>query len=1224
MKKSILFNSNSRPVFLAWSLTALFVLLSLFSAKAQSSPDRWNYIGGYKGSMTFMGLLLLDGEEVMTGDYEVAAFSGDQLRGAYRLGTGTSLPEHPLMIMMVIGSNNDGEIITFKAYNHDTQTEFDLNYSVAFEDGATLGMDYSQGTPLFDPVMVTGSDPSASKYSVIISPSSNGSVSADQTTVAAGKTVTLTSTPNAGYELDVLTVSGGVTLGGSGDTRTFTMPASDVTVTATFKKTQATLDAEAVAEAKALIEAETFTVPQATANTQADVKSWLAAQINALSGMSETGITVSAADITVSGFTAASGGTNGSFTFTVALSKGVANGNAGNSGTITATPPVLTVSPASLTFAAAGGETKTVTVTSNVNWTASSDKSWLHVTSGSGNGDGSIALSADPNTGGSRTATVTVTGDGVAPQSISVTQEAYVPAFVPVDNIALSPTTVTIGTTTTLAGTVSPADATNQTIVWNIENDGGTGATVTPEGLFSSSKAGVVTIRATVTDGKAAGTDYTQDFTVTVNPPDFIPVTNISGVPATVTLGVILLREVFINNVLTTSSLNMGSIVIDPSGATNQNIIWSIKDAGTTGLSITSETSFAYVNGQLSAITTTTTIPTAPGTLILTATIKDGVATGTDYVQDFTVTVTDATFSVSPSSLNFAAAGGQQTVTVTSDMSANWNIHSDASWLTVSPASGNKNGTVTLTAAANTGTASRTATVTVKSGYEIYTRTVTVTQDAYVPPATTLTVSASAIDFLADSGTETFTVSSNTSWTVGSDAAWVSVSPASGSNDGTITVTVAANTTNISRTATVTVSGGGITRNVTIRQKAPAPPATTLTVSPTSLDFAAAGGTETFTVSSNTSWTVGSSATWLSVSPASGSNDGTVTLTASANTSTASRTATVTVSGGGITRTVSVTQDAYVPPATTLTVSPASLDFAAAGGSKTFTVSSNTSWTVTAPNNSKQWLSISPASGSNDGTVTLTVAENKSAAQRSTTVTVSGGGITRTITVTQEPKDTSIIPNGKDPKENNGNGKKQGNIEINLSVPSNATLTGSLEVVFPEGMTLDEQLTALSFELSGNFKLVLTYLGNNTWNIAIESNGLKSGTEAELLHVMTIAYTVDDNVSEGDYEISLQNISFLMNDGTVIAEDELTVPVHVSNTVANDRVQESRFFAVRINSTLHIESAHRELIRIYSISGSLLWSGQKNEGALDVPAGSFPGSVWVVSGSVSGSLKVAR
>jgi hypothetical protein len=85
---------------------------------------------------------------------------------------------------------------------------------------------------------------------------------------------------------------------------------------------------------------------------------------------------------------------------------------------------------------------------------------------------------------------------------------------------------------------------------------------------------------------------------------------------------------------------------------------------------------------------------------------------------------------------------------------------------------------------------------------------------------------------------------------------------------------------------------------------------TTLSVSPATISLAAAANsTGTFSVTSNTSWTVADDQTWLSVSPASGSNNGTVTVTAQQNTGTAARTAVVTASATGVSsQTVTVTQ----------------------------------------------------------------------------------------------------------------------------------------------------------------------------------------------------------------------------------------------------------------------------------------------------------------------------
>ena len=73
------------------------------------------------------------------------------------------------------------------------------------------------------------------KYSVTVASGIvHGSVTADKTSAAEGETVTLTITPDSGYQLGALTTTPALELGGSGNTRTFTMPAGNVTISATF------------------------------------------------------------------------------------------------------------------------------------------------------------------------------------------------------------------------------------------------------------------------------------------------------------------------------------------------------------------------------------------------------------------------------------------------------------------------------------------------------------------------------------------------------------------------------------------------------------------------------------------------------------------------------------------------------------------------------------------------------------------------------------------------------------------------------------------------------------------------------------------------------------------------------------------------------------------------------------------------------------------------------
>jgi hypothetical protein len=105
------------------------------------------------------------------------------------------------------------------------------------------------------------------------------------------------------------------------------------------------IDAEAVGTAKALIEAESYMLTQANANTENTVKAWLANRINALAVINAIGITINVSNIAFTEFHPAQkgtsenmAGTNGSFTFAILLAKGASSDIAIGTGTITATP----------------------------------------------------------------------------------------------------------------------------------------------------------------------------------------------------------------------------------------------------------------------------------------------------------------------------------------------------------------------------------------------------------------------------------------------------------------------------------------------------------------------------------------------------------------------------------------------------------------------------------------------------------------------------------------------------------------------------------------------------------------------------------------------------------------------------------------------------------------------------------------------------------------------
>jgi len=94
----------------------------------------------------------------------------------------------------------------------------------------------------------------------------------------------------------------------------------------------------------------------------------------------------------------------------------------------------------------------------------------------------------------------------------------------------------------------------------------------------------------------------------------------------------------------------------------------------------------------------------------------------------------------------------------------------------------------------------------------------------------------------------------------------------------------------------------------------------------------------------------------------------------------------------------------------TLSISPTQWDAPAGGGTTTAWVSSNISWSES----SQAWITVSPRSGAGSREIFITASANNTTSARSGTVTITGGGLTRSITVRQPaaPHTVTLNRNG--------------------------------------------------------------------------------------------------------------------------------------------------------------------------------------------------------------------
>jgi uncharacterized protein YjdB len=207
---------------------------------------------------------------------------------------------------------------------------------------------------------------------------------------------------------------------------------------------------------------------------------------------------------------------------------------------------------------------------------------------------------------------------------ITVTNQVIQVTGISVTGVGGSSVIATDGGQLQLTATVSPSDATNETVTWSITN--GTGqATINTTGLVTAVASGTVTAIATANDG--SGVQGTLVITITNQ---FIPVTGITVTGA---------------GGATTITQDNGTLAltatVQPTNATTKTVTWSISNG----------------TGQATISTTGVVTAVANGTVTARATATDG----TGIFGELVITITNQIIPVT--GITVTGAGGATTIT---------------------------------------------------------------------------------------------------------------------------------------------------------------------------------------------------------------------------------------------------------------------------------------------------------------------------------------------------------------------------------------------------------------------------------------------------------------------------------------------------------------------------------------------------------------------------------
>lgn len=345
-------------------------------------------------------------------------------------------------------------------------------------------------------------------------------------------------------------------------------------------------------------------------------------------------------------------------------------------------------------------------------------------------------------------------------------------------------------------------------------------------------------------------------------------------------------------------------------------------------------------------------------------------------------TAASCPFQLGSTAAAIAAAGGPQSVTVTTPGGCAWTAVSLASWITVtSGASGNGSGTVNFTVAPNTGP-ERTGTLTIAG------QSFTVVQNAAAPFCTfSIAPTSQSIGAGGGSGTSSVTTGAGCAWTASSNAPWMTITAgAAGAGNGGVSFTIAANSAP-ARQGTLTIAG----KTFTVNQAS----GCAYSVSPTSQSVGAGGGngSATVTTGSQCPWSIVSNDPWISFNgSANRTGAGNVNFSSAANTGPA-RQGTLTIAG----QTFTISQAAGC----TIAINPTSRTIGAGGGTGTVNVTAPAGCTWTAVSNASWITIVTGTGGSGNGTVLYLVAIKPPTPSGNRVGTMTIGG--KTFTVTQTP-----------------------------------------------------------------------------------------------------------------------------------------------------------------------------------------------------------------------------
>lgn len=477
--------------------------------------------------------------------------------------------------------------------------------------------------------------------------------------------------------------------------------------------------------------------------------------------------------------------------------------------------------------------------------------------------------------------------------------------------------------------------------------------------------------------------------------------------------------------------------------------------------------------------------------------------------------------SVALSTQLIGAAGGNATLSVTTQQECKWSVTTEVGWISgLTPSSGQGSAQVAFSVATNPAASVR------QGDLVLNDQRIQVRQEA-APCRYEIAPKSHALDAGGDEWQVQVTAVTGCTWRATSDVSWITVKAGdTGTQNGMVVVEAGPNDSQDPRVGSLTIAGESFAvaqGGTAVGPPSPPPPtapapqppgpqpgACSYSLSPATYAAPAAAGSGSASVQATHSacvWTVSTDAAWLTPSTNVGVGTQSVGFQVAANTG-AVRIGRLTLAGQVLT----VTQAA--PGQTcTYSINPTSLSAAATGATAstvTVTAGAGCAWTATT---AASWITITAgAGGSGPGSVVFNVAANPGAA-RNGTLTIAG----QTFTVNQatsctysiKPTSQSVSAGGASNREidvdttsgcpwtavssavwitiNNGSSHQgKGKVEYDVASNPGQARQGTM-IVAGHTFTVNQDAQPCSYSISPNGQMFTAIGGTGSVSVSTQS-----------------------------------------------------------------------------------------------------------------------------------------